>query len=255
MRILASYNIKGGVGKTAAAVNLAYLAAADGLRVLLWDLDPQGAASFYFRVKPKVKGGSKKLIRGDRDLAQAIRESDFAGLDLLPADFSYRHMDIELDAAKKPTRRLGKLLEPLAADYDLVLLDCPPSISLVSEAVFSAADLLLVPVVPTTLSVRTLEQLEQFRRRHNKRTAAILPFFSMVDRRKSLHRELQESLPGLWPNLLQSAIPYASDVEKMGLKRQPLLLYAGRSPAASAYRELWAEVSGYLTDGEVPDGR
>jgi chromosome partitioning protein len=250
MQILASYNIKGGVGKTAAAVNLAYLAAADGRRVLLWDLDPQGAATFYFRVKPKVKGGSKKLLRGDRTLEQAIRESDFPGLDLLPADFSYRHMDIELETAKKPTRQLGKLLEPLAADYDLVILDCPPSISLVSEAVFRAADLLLVPVIPTTLSVRTLEQLDQFCREHNQRAARILPFFSMVDRRKSLHRELLEELPRNWPSLLQASIPYASDVEKMGLKRQPLLLYAGRSPAATAYRDLWRELAGYLAQGE-----
>jgi len=246
MQILASYNIKGGVGKTAAAVNLAYLAAADGLRVLLWDLDPQGAATFYFRIKPKVKGGGKKLLRGDRALEQAIRESDFPGLDLLPADFSYRHMDIELDTAKKPTRRLGRLLEPLAADYDLLILDCPPSISLISEAVFRAADLLLVPVIPTTLSVRTLEQLDRFCRDHKKHAARILAFFSMVDRRKSLHRQLLEELPEHWPNLLQASVPYASDVEKMGLKRQPLLLYAGRSPAASAYRLLWHELTGYL---------
>jgi chromosome partitioning protein len=246
MQVLASYNIKGGVGKTAAAVNLAYLAAADGRRVLLWDLDPQGAATFYFRIKPKLKGGSKKLIRGDRELAQAIRESDFPGLDLLPADFSYRHMDIELDSGKKPTRRLGRLLEPLATDYDLVLLDCPPSISLVSEAVFAAADLLLVPVIPTTLSVRTLEQLEQFCRKHEKRAAAIRPFFSMVDRRKTLHRELLDSLPKTWPGLLQAAIPYASEVEKMGLHRQPLPLYAGHSPAADAYRQLWRELAGVL---------
>jgi chromosome partitioning protein len=250
MQILASYNIKGGVGKTAAAVNLAYLAAADGRRVLLWDLDPQGAATFYFRVKPKVKGGSKKLLRGDRTLEQAIRESDFPGLDLLPADFSYRHMDIELETAKKPTRQLGKLLEPLAGDYDLVILDCPPSISLVSEAVFRAADLLLVPVIPTTLSVRTLEQLDQFCREHTQREAYILPFLSMVDRRKSLHRELIVELPRHWPRLLQASIPYASDVEKMGLKRQPLLLYAGRSPAAIAYRDLWRELANHLAQGE-----
>jgi len=251
MQILASYNIKGGVGKTAAAVNLAYLAAADGRRVLLWDLDPQGAATFYFRVKPKVKGGSQKLIRGNRALEQAIRESDFPGVDLLPADFSYRHMDIELDTKKKPTRQLGELLEPLAADYDLVILDCPPSISLVSEAVFRAADLLLVPVIPTTLSVRTLEQLDQFCREHNQRSATILPFFSMTDRRKTLHRDLLEELPGQWPNFLQTAIPYASDVEKMGLKRQPLPLFAGRSPAAAAYRELWRELAGHLAQKEI----
>ena len=74
MKIVATYNIKGGVGKTTAAVNLSYLAAADGQRVLLADLDPQGAASFLFRVRPRVKGGGAGLIRGNSDLDKAIRE-------------------------------------------------------------------------------------------------------------------------------------------------------------------------------------
>ena len=71
MRIYAIYNIKGGVGKTTTAVNLAFLAAESGLRTVLWDLDPQGAASFMFRVKPKVKGGGKALIKGKRPLDDA----------------------------------------------------------------------------------------------------------------------------------------------------------------------------------------
>ena len=85
MRVYATYNIKGGVGKTTTAVNLAHLAAADGLRAVLWDLDPQGAASFMFRVKPRVKGGGKALIRGTRPLDDAIKGTDFDNLDLIPA--------------------------------------------------------------------------------------------------------------------------------------------------------------------------
>ena len=142
MKVLATYNIKGGVGKTATAVNLAYLAAAEGARTLVWDLDPQGAASFYFRVKPKVKGGSEALITGRRALDRAIKGTDFDNLDLIPADFSYRNMDLELGEAKKRTRRIDLLLRPLAKHYDYVFLDCPPSISLVSENVFRAADVL-----------------------------------------------------------------------------------------------------------------
>ncbi len=115
MKIFATYNIKGGVGKTATAVNLGYLAARDGYRVLLWDLDPQGAASFLFRVKPRVKGGGKALIRGTRPMDDAIKATDFDNLDLLPADFTYRNLDLLLDAAKKPARRLGSLLAPLSA--------------------------------------------------------------------------------------------------------------------------------------------
>jgi len=99
VKILATYNIKGGVGKTATAVNLGYLAARDGYRVLLWDLDPQGAASFLFRIKPRVKGGGKALIRGTKALDAAIKGTDYDGLDLLPADFTYRNLDLLLDAA------------------------------------------------------------------------------------------------------------------------------------------------------------
>src|SRR5216684_9315022 len=120
MKILATYNIKGGVGKTTTAVNLSYLAAQDGLRVLLWDLDPQAAASFLFRIRPRVKGGGKALIRGTRSIDDAIKATDFDNLDLLPADFTYRNLDLLLDAAKKPARRLTTLLAPLRADYDVI---------------------------------------------------------------------------------------------------------------------------------------
>ena len=84
MNTLATYNIKGGVGKTAAAVNLAYLAASDGRRTLLWDLDPQGAATYLFRVKPRVKGGGRGLVSGKRPVDDAVKATDFDNLDLLP---------------------------------------------------------------------------------------------------------------------------------------------------------------------------
>ena len=162
MKIFATYNIKGGVGKTTAAVNLAYLSAADGCRTLLWDLDPQGAASFLFRIKPRVKGGGKALIRGTKTLDDAIKGTDFERLDLLPADFTYRNMDLALNQAKRPTRQLSRLLGPLADEYDVVFLDCPPSISLVSENILHAVHVLLVPLIPTTLSERTFDQLTSF---------------------------------------------------------------------------------------------
>src|SRR6266542_795847 len=117
MKILATFNIKGGVGKTSTAVNLGYLAAQDGLRVLLWDLDPQAAASYLFRIRPRVKGGGKALIRGSREIDDSIKGTDFAHLDLLPADFTYRNLDLVLGATKKPTRRIARLLAPLSDQY------------------------------------------------------------------------------------------------------------------------------------------
>jgi cellulose biosynthesis protein BcsQ len=162
MRVLATYNIKGGVGKTSTAVNLAYLSSRDGARTLLWDLDPQGAASFIFRIKPRVKGGGKGLVRRKFSLGDAIKGTDFDDLDLLPADFSYRNLDLLLDARSKPVAVLRQLLRPLAQDYDTVILDCPPGISLVSESVMYAADTLLIPLIPATLSLRTFDQLTDF---------------------------------------------------------------------------------------------
>ncbi len=242
MRILATYNIKGGVGKTSTAVNLAYLASNDGQRTLLWDLDPQAAATFLFRVRPRVKGGGTALIRGRRPAQDAIKGTDFDNLDLLPADFTYRNMDLALDATKRPVRRIAGLLADLSAQYDTVVLDCPPSISLVSENVLHAADLLVVPLIPTTLSLRTFDQLTEFVADFPGRRPAVRAFFSMVDRRKRLHRELVERLPGERDGICQISIPAVSLVEQMAVHRAPVPVFAARSQVARGYQELWAEV-------------
>jgi cellulose biosynthesis protein BcsQ len=237
-QILATYNIKGGVGKTSAAVNLAHLAAREGAPTLLWDLDPQGAATYLFRVRPKVKGGAEKLVELKSDVADLIRGTDQPGLDLLPADFSYRHMDLALDGFKRPTRRLHRVLKPLYDEYEYIFLDCPPSISLVSESVFEVADALLVPVIPATLSSRTLDQLEEVVGDGTQ----VLAFFSMVDRRKKLHHEVMAQLRADRRSVLEAAIPASAQVERMGAERTVLAEFAARSPAALAYEALWRQV-------------
>jgi chromosome partitioning protein len=242
VEIIATCNIKGGVGKTSAAVSLAYLAARDARRTLVWDLDPQGAATFLLRVRPHVKGGGKALVRGTRPLDRAIRRTAFDRLDVLPADFSYRSMDLALDNAKKPTQRIAKLLAPLAGVYDTVFLDCPPGLSLVPENALHAADLLLVPLIPTTLSLHTLDQLSEFLAGLEGSRPHVLAFFSMVDRRKRLHREVVERLPTERSDIAVTAIPALSVVEQMAVHRAPLPAFAPRSPAAQGYEQLWAEL-------------
>ncbi|WP_306424423.1 MULTISPECIES: ParA family protein [unclassified Cobetia] len=244
MKIAAVYSIKGGVGKTASAINLAHCAANSGLRVLLWDLDPQAAATFYVRTKPKLKGGVEKLISGKQDMSRVIRSTDYQNLDVLPAEFSYRNLDHILEEEKRT--RLRKVLKPVRDDYDLVILDCPPSISSLSEQVFAAADTLLVPIIPTVLSLRTLEQLNAYLAEIDL-DVPVWPFFTLVDRRKTLHKDVMESLKQDYPLQLSGFIPYSSVVERMGIERKPIGTFSRNSSPAVSYRSLWQEIGQRLS--------
>ena len=245
MKVIAVYNMKGGVGKTTAAVNLAYLASASGQHVLLWDLDPQAASSFALRVKPRVEGFGRKSLERGGELAAAIKETDYANLDLLPADFAYRKLDRLLHDLGKPHRVVRQLLETLGRDYDTVVLDCPAGFSLLIEGIFGAAGIVLVPTIPTVLSLRTMTRLIQ-RAQRAESSADLVAFLSMVDRRKLLHRracEWSRNHPELF---LGEQVPYASIVEQMAVRRMPLNAFAPRDPAAMAFAEIWAQVRSRL---------
>jgi len=242
--ILATYNVKGGVGKTTTSVNLAWLAAQEGFRTLLWDLDPQGGASYCLDVLDARRPGSRQLVTGKVGLDQAIWPTGNPNLHILPAARSYRNMDLhlgELDI-KRPDKRLLKLMRPLSKHYDLLFIDCAPSISLVSENVFRAVDALLMPVLPNPLSMRAVEQVGDFIRRQKLAGVELIPFFSMVDRRKGLHREMIAQPPADIGDFAHAYIPYASEVEKMTVVRAPLVSYAPGSRAGCAFGDLWHEV-------------
>ncbi len=242
MKIIASYSNKGGVGKTASSVNLAYAFAKAGRSTLLCDLDPQGASSFYFRVKPSKKLKDTAFFTDVKRFTSSIRASDYDNLDLLPANMSYRDFDIFLSRMRNSRSRLKKALKSVNADYDVIILDCPPNISLLSESVFKCSDHILVPVIPTTLSERTLQQLYEFFEQHNFRKKKLMPFFSMVQRQKKLHRESIKRISKQYKNVLANEIPFSSDIEKMGVHRAPVASYAPRRPAAVAYDELWRTI-------------
>jgi len=247
MKILACYSIKGGVGKTASAVNLAYWAARSGYRTLLLDLDSQGASSYYFRVKAdSSKNWGKRLLQAYGNILKQVKESDFQNLDLIPAHLSFRNFDILLQEIGKRKKRLRQALKGLKKEYDLVILDCPPTISSLAENIFYAADIILVPIIPTTLSERTFDQLQQFFKQEEFSRKKLAPFFTLVDNRKLLHRETAEKMRLSHKNILNQVIPYSSDVEKMGKYRTPIDLFARGRLANRAYYQLWREVETFV---------
>ena len=242
MTTLAIYSNKGGVGKTAAAVNLSYLAAKTGAKTLLCDLDPQGSATYYFRVKPKLRSGVKGFIKGGKQIYKSVKGTDYENLDLLPADFSLRNLDVTFSILKRSKKRLSKILNPFRAEYDLIILDCPVTISILADNVLNATDYTLVPLIPTTLSVRTYRQLLAFCQKNKYAVNRIYSFFSMVDRHKKMHKELMATVAGEFNGVLQSFIPYLAVIEKMGLYREPVAVFSPKSVASKSYQNLWHKV-------------
>lgn len=241
MVTLALYNLKGGVGKTAATINMAYLAAKEGYKTLVWDMDPQGSSSFYLGAEASTKNESKKLLSSEMDLLDAVQPTRYENLDIIPADLSARHADVLLSEMKQSKKKISTLLGSLKKQYDVVLLDCPPGISLLHDAIFFGADWILMPNIPTTLSIRSYQTVVDYFKGNDLDTGKLKCFFSMVDHRKNLHHEVMNTFYKD-KYFLKNYIPYLSDVEKMGINQAPLETFAASSYAAQCYRDLWKEI-------------
>lgn len=239
---IAIYSVKGGVGKTTLAANLAWASASlSAHRTLLWDLDAAGGSGFLYGLEARDSRLAEDVFSREQSPSKLIRKTACAGVDVLPADESIRALDAQLVRIGK-RKRLAKLAGELAADYDRIVLDCPPVMNELSAQVVRAADLVIVPLPPSPLSARAFDLVVREIAGNSRRHPPILPVLSMLDMRRALHRQAFEKHPG-WPT-----IPYASVVEQCAVRREPVGKIAPQSPAARQFAMLWHAIEKKLIE-------
>jgi chromosome partitioning protein len=226
VRALAVASIKGGVGKTSTVVNLAGVAAETG----------------------RVPAGARTVLEKPRGMEHFVHASQAPTIDVIPADYSLRHLDVDL-AAREDKNPIRKLVRQFGDRYDVVLIDCSPGLTPTVERSVHAVDGLLVPVVPSALPMRTVSQFRACVAADRKiRRLPVVPFLSMIDRRRSSHRRLADELPAEDPSFLSTSIPLSVDIETVGTQRRPVTEFTPNSKAAAAYRAAWDEIQARVPD-------
>lgn len=240
MAVIAIYSVKGGVGKTTLAANLAWASAADGHRTLLWDIDAAGGSAFLLGMDPPRKPIAESVFAREQSPEKAILPTPFPGLDVLPADRSLWGLDMQLATLGKK-RRLARLTEALGATYSRIFLDCPPVLNRVSAQAMRAADVVIVPMPPSPLSARAFALVASEVKGAGAHHPPMLPVLSMVDRRRSLHREALSANPD-WP-----VISFASALEQCAVRRSPVGVFAPASLSTRELTKLWRAIDRKLS--------
>ncbi|MCA9829252.1 MAG: ParA family protein [Dehalococcoidia bacterium] len=245
-RIVAFVNQKGGVGKTTTAVNVAAALAKHGQRVCLVDLDPQGNATSASGVAPGGSG-AYELLRGDAPLAECIAEAEEEGFWVVPAGPALAGAEVELVGMMARERRLAIGLEPGRERFDWMLIDCPPSLGLITINALTAADSVIIPVQCEYMALEGLshvsETLELVRKNLNPAMRIFGVVLTMFDSRTRLSQQVVDEVRSHFEETaFETVIPRAVRLSEAPSYGQSIFRYEPNGRAAAAYDALGREI-------------
>src|SRR6266540_4738476 len=247
MTVLVVSNQKGGVGKTTTAISLGAAMVERGQRVLIVDLDPQANATSGLGISKERANGIYGVLLRDRPISEAIVPTAVAGLDIVPSGPEMAGAEVELVPMMAREYRLRQALRH-AAGYDTVIVDCPPSLGLLTVNALAAGDSVVVPVQCEYYALEGLAQLldtiEAVRARLNEKLEVLAIVLTMEDRRNRLSMEVVEEVRKHFPKLVTRVrIPRTVRLAEAPSHGKPITLYDPHSRAAKAYGELAREIA------------
>ena len=250
-RTIVIANQKGGVGKTTTAINLGDALARRGNKVLLIDCDPQANATAGLGISVGDRPSTYDLLLGDASLSDVTMPTGFDRLSIVPATSDLAGAEVELTAVMARESRMKRALEGGIEAYDIVIIDCPPSVGLLTINALTAADEVIVPVQCEYLALEGLGQftstLELVRRNLNQKLRMRGPLLTMFDRRTTLSQQVADEVRNHFPDTFQTVIARSVRLGEAPSHGLPIHAYDPRSPASAAYDALAEEVLGTVT--------
>lgn len=247
-KIIAIANQKGGVGKTTTSVNLSASLAVAEARILLLDFDPQGNASSGIGFTPDmIKHDIYDVLVNGVDIFQAVYKTEIEGLDLIPARIELSAAEVELIQEISRERKLKKAITPILNNYDYILIDCPPSLGLLTVNALTAADTVLIPLQCEYYAMEGLGQLlktiELIKENLNPELDIEGILLTMFDVRNNLSKEVLKEVKTHFPEkIFETIVPRAVALSEAPSYGKPIILYQAKSKGAECYIELAKEI-------------